>query len=40
MLALAMAVLLAAVLAWAWIDGGQRPLRQIAELVTLPGVSQ
>ena len=40
MLGLIGAVVIAALLAWAWIDGGQRPLRPIAEPVTLPGVSQ
>lgn len=31
---------IAAVLGWAWIDGGKRPLHPIAEPVSLPGVSQ
>ncbi len=29
--------LLAGLLAWAWIDGGVRPLRPISETVVLPG---
>ena len=30
------ALVLAAVLAWAWIDGGERPIRPIEEPVPLP----
>lgn len=29
--------LVAALLAWAWFDGGLRPLRPMAEAVVLPG---
>ena len=32
----AIAVLLVALLAWAWADGGREPLREIAELVPVP----
>lgn len=31
-----LAVLGAALLAWAWIDGGRKPLREIAEPVAVP----
>ena len=34
------AVALAALLGWAWADGGQQPLRAISEPVALPGAGQ
>lgn len=30
---------LAALLAWAWADGGEEPLRAISEPVSIPGAS-
>ncbi|WP_176399761.1 hypothetical protein [Novosphingobium sp. B 225] len=33
-------LVLAGLFAWAWIDGGARPLRPLAEPVSLPGVSR
>lgn len=30
-------VLLAVLLGWAWIDGGEQPLRPIAQPVAVPG---
>ena len=33
-------VLVALVLAYAWIDGGEEPLRPIAEPVAVPGAAQ
>lgn len=34
------ALAVVALLAWAWHDGGKRPLRAISEPVSIPGVSQ
>jgi len=34
------ALAVGALLAWAWHDGGKRPLHEIAEPVSIPGVSQ
>jgi hypothetical protein len=34
------AVLVLAVLVWAWIDGGKQPLRDIAEPVAVPGAAR
>ncbi len=34
----ALLTLLAALLAWAWIDGGIEPVRPISETVVLPGL--
>ncbi len=30
-------VLFLSLIVWAWIDGGERPLRDISEPLTLPG---
>ena len=37
---LVLAVAIAALLGWAWHDGGEVPLRLIAEPVVLPGASR
>ncbi len=37
---LVLALAVAALLGWAWRDGGEQPQRLIAEPVTLPGVNR
>lgn len=37
---MALALLVLAVLAYAWIDGGREPLREIAVPVAVPGAGQ
>jgi hypothetical protein len=39
-IAMIVAVLLLALVAYAWIDGGREPLRDIAVPVAIPGVAQ
>lgn len=34
------AIVVLALLGWAWNDGGERPLRPISQAVTLPGAAQ